>query len=164
MAQVVIGLGSNINREYFLCSAVSILREMYPSIRFSEVFKSKAIGFEGPDFFNFVGIYQCQLSALDIINQLHDIEDQLGRKRKVDTTFCSREIDIDLLLYDDLILYDQGLDIPRKEILKFPHVLYPLSLLVPEMTHPVNGLKYGALWEKMAENNVDNLCLVNLKV
>ena len=60
----------------------------------------------------------------------------------------SRTIDLDLLLYGDGIFYDDGFDVPRKEILDSAHVLKPLSDILPHMIHPVIGETLGTLWDK----------------
>ena len=57
---------------------------------------------------------------------------------------------VDLLLYDDAVLYSEGLDVPREEILEQAYVLKPLSQILPEHRHPVSGERYAALWEEMA--------------
>ena len=163
MVQVAVGLGSNIDRELNLRSATQSLRNLYPRIFFSPVFRSDAVGFDGPYFFNLVGVYDCAVTAHDALGQLHDIEDQLGRRRSA-KRFGSRQIDIDLLLYGDSILYDQGMDIPRREILQYAHVLKPLSLALPDHSHPISGRSYRELWGAMSPNQKTLLEPVALRV
>jgi len=161
MPEVAVSLGANIDRESNIRAAVSGLIAFYPGALFSPVFESKAVGFEGPDFFNLAGIFYSNLEALDLVTQLREIEAKLGRTRD-GSVMGSREMDIDLLLYGDQILYAQGIDVPRHEILECAHVLKPLSLVWPDQCHPVNGLTYSELWRAMAPAHADKLRLVTL--
>ena len=83
--------------------------------------------------------------------ELKSIEDKNGRLRD-GPKFSARTLDLDLLLYDDLDLHDKGMDVPRDEIEKYAFVLKPLADIVPEMEHPVTGVRMQALWEKMAKD------------
>ena len=149
MWPVVVSLGSNIERETNLRIAVTHLRTFYPGISFSPVFKSDAVGFNGPYFLNLVGVFDSDHPAHMLVEQLHDVEACQGRQRTQDS-LTSRPIDIDLLLYGDSVLYDQGMDVPRREILKYAHVLKPLSLALPDTCHPVSGRSYHELWRAMS--------------
>ena len=122
MPEVAVSLGANIDRESNIRAAVRNLIAFYPDALFSPVFESKAVGFEGPDFFNLAGIFYSDLEAPDLVTQLREIEAKLGRTRD-GSVMGSREMDIDLLLYGDQILYAQGIDVPRHEILECAHVL-----------------------------------------
>ena len=84
-----------------------------------------------------------------IANILHQIEDSLGRNREL-PKFSSRIIDLDLVLYDDLI--DEKLNIPRKDILKYAFVLAPLFELNPEGIHPEKKVLYSSLWKDFQSN------------
>ena len=77
--------------------------------------------------------------------RLHRIEEDYGRERS-GPKFSSRTLDLDLLLYDDLVLDESGLQIPRDEILQRAFVLWPLAELAPDLKHPVNGKSYAQLW------------------
>ena len=161
MPEVAVSLGANIDRESNIRAAMSGLIAFYPGALFSPVFESKAVGFEGPDFFNLAGIFYSDLEAPDLVTQLREIEAKLGRTRD-GSVMGSREMDIDLLLYGDQILYAQGIDVPRHEILECAHVLKPLSLIWPDQRHPVNGLTYSELWRAMAPAHAEKLRPVTL--
>jgi len=60
--------------------------------------------------------------------------------------FSARTLDLDLLLYDDLIINQGGLQIPRDEITKNAFVLWPLAELDPAYRHPLNGQSMAKLW------------------
>jgi 2-amino-4-hydroxy-6-hydroxymethyldihydropteridine diphosphokinase len=57
-------------------------------------------------------------------------------------------MDIDILLYDDLVLLSPVLEIPRAEIMKFSHVLKPLADLDPDLLHPTVQRPMAEIWEK----------------
>jgi len=86
---------------------------------------------------------------------LRDIEDANGRDRS-GPKFSSRTLDLDLLLYDDLILDENGLKLPRGEILKNAFVLWPLAEIAPDLKHPEADSSYADLWAAF-DKNKENL-------
>jgi 2-amino-4-hydroxy-6-hydroxymethyldihydropteridine diphosphokinase len=81
-----------------------------------------------------------------VAKRLRVIEDRHGRERQ-GPRFSSRTLDIDLLLYDDLVLNQPGLVLPRDEITRNAFVLCPLAEIAAGLTHPVLKRTYGELWE-----------------
>jgi 2-amino-4-hydroxy-6-hydroxymethyldihydropteridine diphosphokinase len=77
---------------------------------------------------------------------LRELEDSYGRKRDV-PKFSDRSLDIDILLYDDLVILSPVLEIPRAEIMKFSHVLKPLVDLEPDLVHPTQLRTMADIWE-----------------
>jgi len=61
--------------------------------------------------------------------------------------FSDRSLDIDILLYDDLVLRSPVLEIPRAEIVRFAHVLKPLVDLDPELIHPTERRSMADIWD-----------------
>ena len=161
MPEVAVSLGSNLERESNIRAAVRAIKALYPNAVFSAIFESAAVGFEGPRFYNLAAAFETDLEVADLVLQLREIEAQQGRVR-ISEIMGSREIDIDVLLYGNEILYAQGVNIPRDEILECAHVLKPLSLIWSDRHHPVNGSTYRELWETMALDQGQNLSLVVL--
>lgn len=145
MARVFLGLGSNIDAEENLRSAVNILRELYSDLVTSAVYESEAVGFQGDNFLNMVVAFTAEEDVEAISEVMDEIEDAHGRQRNADR-FMARTLDIDMLLYDDLI--DEGMNLPRNEIDTYAFVLLPLSELAPDMVHPVNGETFIEMWER----------------
>jgi len=145
MARVFLGLGSNIEAEENLRSAVNTLRELYSDLVTSAVYESEAVGFQGDNFLNMVVAFTAEESAEVISELMDEIEDAHGRRRNLDR-MMARTLDIDMLLYDDLI--DESMNIPRNEIETYAFVLLPLSELAPDMVHPVNGETFIEMWER----------------
>ena len=131
-----LGIGSNIEPERNIRSAVDALSEAFEAVRLSTAYRCTPVGFEGDDFINLVAAVQTTLPPLELNRVLHGIEDEHGRDRSV-PRWSSRTLDIDILLYDDLWLMGPRLEIPRKEITEMAHVLIPLAELAPELVHPV---------------------------
>lgn len=145
MARVFLGLGSNIDAEENIRSAVNILRELYPDLVTSAVYESEAVGFQGDNFLNMVVAFTAEEDVEAISEVMDEIEDAHGRQRNADR-FMARTLDIDMLLYDDMI--DEAMNIPRNEIDTYAFVLLPLSELAPDMVHPVNGETFIEMWER----------------
>ena len=149
MARVYVGLGSNLDREKRLCQAMVLLRERFGDIEISPVYDSDAVGFVGSNFLNLVAGIDTELGVEAVATAFHDIENQLGRDRS-QPKFASRSIDLDILVYDDLILNVPGIHVPRPEILINAFVLKPLQDIAPHRLHPQTGQSYSAHWQEMA--------------
>jgi len=146
MAQIYISIGSNIDRDRSIRGGVGDLGERFGQLTLSSVYESEAVGFDGDNFYNLVAAFDTDMDVQEVAAHLREIEDRHGRVRS-GPRFSSRTLDIDLLLYDDLILETPGLSIPRDEITKNAFVLWPLAELAPKAVHPVLKRSYGELWE-----------------
>lgn len=154
MATIYISLGSNIDREENTRAGVKALQRAFGELRLSSVFESEAVGFEGDAFYNMVIACEVDTPVHETNQILRDIEDANGRDRS-GPRFSSRTLDLDLLLYDDLVIDENGLKLPRGEILKNAFVLWPLAELAPDMIHPETGTRFAELWaafDKSKEN------------
>lgn len=160
MSEVYVSIGSNVDRETNIHKAVAIMRDVFGGMRLSPVYQSAAVGFDGDDFLNLVAGFETDNPVSEVVADMHQIEDDLGRDRS-QPRFSTRSIDLDILLYDYLILDQAGISIPRKEILHSAHVLKPLQDLIATNLHPVTGQNYGQLWLDMA-NQAPRLDVVEL--
>ncbi len=145
MAWVYISLGSNIDRDALTRAGVNALQQQYGDLLLSSVYESEAVGFKGKNFYNMVIALQTDDSVQTVAQCLHEIEDQHGRDRS-SPRFSSRTLDLDLLLYDDLILNEDRLQIPRDEILLRAFVLWPMAEIAPDRLHPEVKKSYAELW------------------
>jgi len=141
-----LGLGSNVNAEAHIRAGIEELRERFGDIHLSPVYASTAVGFDGADFINLIARVETDIQPIALRQYLRDLEDRYGRKRDV-PKFSDRSLDIDIMLYDDLVLSSPELEIPRAEILKFSHVLKPLADLEPELIHPVELRSMQEIWK-----------------
>lgn len=145
MVEVCLGLGSNVEPEQHIRSALNQLSEQFGALRISRVFESEAVGFKGNNFYNLVVVVETDLSLKALIEKLRLIENDNGRDRSK-PKFSPRTLDIDVLTYGDLVGNFGGVTLPRDEILKNAFVLWPLAELVPDHKHPETGETYAALW------------------
>lgn len=147
MAVVYISLGSNIDREVLTRAGVAALRQRFGELQLSSVYRSEAVGFEGEDFYNMVIGLHTNEDVNSVYQALREIEDAHGRDRS-GPRFSSRTLDLDLLLYDDLVMKEDKLELPRDEILKRAFVLWPLAEIAGDLRHPLNNKRYTELWDE----------------
>ena len=147
MATVFLGLGSNESPQANLRLAIRELQERYGELAISATYRSTAVGFDGADFLNLVVQLQSGDSPLVICDDIERIHDLAGRVRGSDK-WKSRSLDIDLLLYDDLVLDERPVRVPRDDILRYSFVLRPLAELAPDQVHPVTGRTMLGHWQE----------------
>ena len=146
MATVYLGLGSNESPEANLGLAIAELKKRYGELAISAIYRSAAVGFDGEDFLNLVVRLQSEDSPLAICHEIELIHDLAGRVRGSDK-WGSRPLDVDLLLYDDLVKDERPIRVPRDDILRYSFVLRPLAELAPDQVHPVTGRTMLEHWQ-----------------
>lgn len=144
MAQVYVSVGSNIDRERNISAALQGLTELYGELQLSSVYESAAVGFDSEPFYNLVLGYTTDQSPQTVQAELHRIEDRFGRLRT--GALSARTLDLDLLLYDDLVMSDGKLVLPREDITRYAFVLGPLAEIAATARHPVSGVTYADMW------------------
>jgi len=144
MAQVYVSIGSNIEREHHISGALQALAAAYGELQRSSVYESAAVGFDSEPFYNLVVAFQTGDSPQSVQETLHRIEDNQGRSRTA--ALAARTLDLDLLLYDDLVIQAGKLVLPRADIDRYAFVLGPLAEIAGERRHPVTGIRYADMW------------------
>ena len=162
MADVLLSLGSNINRNQHISACIAALRENFHDVTLSPVYESEAVGFEGDNFYNLVARINASLSVGELLIKLREIEDSYGRIRGGER-FSARTLDIDILTYDDMVGIIDGVALPRDEILKNAFVLLPMADLVPEHIHPIRKQNYRDLWRDF-DKKTQSLWMIELAV
>ena len=147
MATVYVGLGSNIDPEFNLHLGIRELRERYGELGLSAVYRSKAVGFEGDDYLNLVASFECDEPPQAICDAIEAIHNLAGRARD-GGKWESRPLDIDLLLYNDLVIDERPVRVPRSDVLEYSFVLRPLAELAPDLVHPVTGRTMLEHWQE----------------
>jgi len=145
MARAYLSLGSNLEPLRYLRAALDELRARFGVLTVSPAYRSRSVGFDGADFVNLAVGLDTDLSPEALNAWLHALEDRHGRRRDV-PRYSDRTLDVDIVLYDDLVLQGEGhLELPRKE-LRHAFVLRPIADIAPQLKHPVTGETMAALW------------------
>ena len=144
-----LSLGSNVSPEKNIQFALDQLSKIFGKVVSSSTYVTKSVGFEGSDFLNLVVRINTNLDPSELIDKLHRIEEMTGRVTGT-KAFNDRTLDIDVLIYDDLV--DLSLNIPRDEILKYGFVLEPLAELYPDGIHPIEKITFLELWNRLKES------------
>lgn len=140
-----LSLGSNLEPERHLRAALAELRARFGEVRVSPAYRFAAVGFDGPDFVNLAAGIDSDLDPPSLNDWLHALENRHGRRRDV-PRFSSRTLDVDIVLFGDLVLSGPGhLEIPRKE-LAHAFVLQPLADIAPDVREPHSGRTLRELW------------------
>jgi len=147
MHEVYVSIGSNINREEYICSALDALQENFENLLCSPVYESEAVGFEGENFYNLVVSFNTALGLEELAKKLRTIEDENGRDRHK-PKFSARTLDLDILTYDNNVGEFSGTVLPRDEITYNAFVLKPLADIAGEKKHPELKITYAQLWRE----------------
>jgi 2-amino-4-hydroxy-6-hydroxymethyldihydropteridine diphosphokinase len=143
--EAFVGIGSNVERERRIREGLGALSARFGALRLSPVYESAAVGFRGNPFYNLVACFQARLPVRGLLAELRAIERFCGRDPAA-PKFAPRPLDLDLLLYGDLVVDEPGLKLPRPDILQYGFALKPLADLVPDRRHPLLGRSYAQLW------------------
>jgi len=146
MVLVYLGLGTNLgDKAGNLNEAINKLSlEVGSIVRKSTFHASKPWGFESEnEFLNAVVLVETNLSAFTLLAKTQEIERELGRTAKSANGYADRLIDIDILLYGNLVVDEPTLKIPHPLITERDFVLIPLLEIAPELVDPVSGLHYS---------------------
>jgi 2-amino-4-hydroxy-6-hydroxymethyldihydropteridine diphosphokinase len=139
MSKVYLGIGTNLgDRERNLREAIHKIGEQIGIVsKTSTIYETAPWGFDAEnDFLNMVIFVETNYAPGELLQKINLIESTMGRERTQDR-YSSRVIDIDLLLYDDLVIYEKGLKIPHRLMHERKFVMVPLCELAPELIHPV---------------------------
>lgn len=139
-------LGSNIDPEAHLRLGLDELRRRYGQVDVSAVYRNKAVGFEGDDFLNLVAGFESESEPAELCEAITAIHNLAGRDRH-GGKWESRPLDIDLLLYNDRVIDEPPVRVPREDVLEYSFVLRPLAELAPELVHPVTGRTMHEHWQ-----------------
>jgi 2-amino-4-hydroxy-6-hydroxymethyldihydropteridine diphosphokinase len=153
MYQVFLGVGGNIGNKLLNFQKVQKLveKEVGNIIAMSSVYETPPWGFlADEDFWNQVLHVETQLEPDELLASVFEIEKLFGRKR--DTEYYeSREMDIDILYFDNLILSSDKLTVPHPHIPKRMFVLVPLAEIAPSFVHPVLQITNRQLLEQCGD-------------
>jgi len=122
-----------------LQKAVDFIDESIGSVQaISAVYKTAAWGFKGNDFLNICIKVTTSLNPENLLTAIHKIEKQIGRIRSNSDVYENRVIDIDILLFENEIIFSKTLLVPHKEMIKRNFVMVPLAEIAGNVTHPIS--------------------------
>ncbi|HXR53336.1 MAG TPA: 2-amino-4-hydroxy-6-hydroxymethyldihydropteridine diphosphokinase [Steroidobacteraceae bacterium] len=139
--------GSNLEPETNLVLAARAMKARHPGTRFSRCYRSVAIGFDGPDFINFVAEMPVAGDPALLKGELECVETQCGRLRNA-PKWAPRAMDLDILLFGERVQDTPGLVLPRPDLLRWGFMLGPLAELAPRLVHPVADRTIAELWRE----------------
>ena len=150
MKTAAIALGSNMgDRLGNLRQAVHLLENQRIRVTTrSDVFETNPVGVENQRrFLNACILVQTDLSPLELLAETQRVETQLGRAR--DVRWGPRTIDLDILLFDEMVVNEKTLVIPHPRMTERAFVLVPLAQICPGRIHPGTGETIGVLSERI---------------
>jgi 2-amino-4-hydroxy-6-hydroxymethyldihydropteridine diphosphokinase len=147
--RVFIGLGSNLgNRRGHYQKALELIAALPKTriVKRSSLYESEPIGDAKNWYVNGAIEIETEFTPEKLLHRLQAIEQAMGRKKTPQTKkWASRKIDLDILLFDNLIVDTRSLKIPHPELPHRRFVLLPLSELAPQVTHPRLGVTMAEL-------------------
>lgn len=142
MARIYVGVGSKESPGIHIRNAIGAFEELCTEVVCSPIYMSQGVAGEQGTFTNLVIGATTLLPVDGVVVELKAIERANGRQPG------HQSLDLDLLLYDDLILNTETLKLPRNDIERFVFVLKPLAEMAPALVHPVSGLSIEQMWKQ----------------
>jgi len=147
MVRVYVAAGSNVDPLTHLARAQAELARRFGPLSVSPWYRNAAVGFAGEDFINFVFGFDTALTVQETRAQLREVEALCGRPPDA-PKWAARTMDLDILLYGNLILDEPPLQLPRPDLLLRPYMLGPLADIAPDLRHPTAARTMAQLWAR----------------
>ena len=147
MTAVYVAAGSNVEPIANLRRALGVLAAHYPSMRASRAWRNRAVGFEGDDFVNLAVGFETGEDVRAVLGRLHEAEAACGRARNA-PKWAPRSMDLDILMYGDMVCDEPGLVLPRPDLTRRAYMLGPMAELAPGLVHPVERATIAELWAR----------------
>ena len=144
---VYVSAGSNVSPLESLSKALGALKARFPDLIVSPAYANGAVGFQGADFINLALGFTTELTLGAVLDELHAVEALCGRGR-TEAKWAPRRMDLDVLLYGDLVGEFPGAKLPRPDLLRRAYMLGPLAAIAPGVVHPVLKRTIAELWSE----------------
>ena len=154
MHKVFIAIGSNLGDRMKNIETALEKMEAYGLriIKKSSIIETEPYGFKEQDkFLNGVILIETDLGPFELLNLLLNIEREMGRERKI--RWGPRNIDLDIIFYDDLIIDTENLKIPHPDAHNRTFVMGPISEIDPDFLHPVLKKKVKDIYLELIQGN-----------
>jgi len=150
---VILALGSNLgDRIGYMQNALQKIHETIGWIKeISKIYETPAWGFQGNSFLNACISVSTRLESHDVLQELLNIENELGRERANKANYQNRTIDLDILLFEEEIIATENLNIPHPGIPDRSFVLKPLNDIAASEKHPVLKKKFSQLLKETTD-------------
>jgi 2-amino-4-hydroxy-6-hydroxymethyldihydropteridine diphosphokinase len=160
MEIIFLALGSNIeNRKQHIETAIDLLREKVHDIFVAPLYETKPRYFEDQqNFFNTVLRGFTDLKPRELLQFTQTVQQDVGRVERFRNG--PREIDIDILMYDQIVYQDKDLEIPHPRLQERDFVLQPFADINPDFLHPVLKLTIKELLETLPEEEISVIKMV----
>lgn len=152
---IILSIGSNKGdrlKNIQECIAL-IHRKVATVIKTSRLYQTPAWGFEGEAFYNAALLVHSHKPAEKVLQEVLNIEKELGRTRTETTTYTSREIDIDIIAYGNQVIKTESLEVPHPRMHQRHFVLQPLLDLQLDYIHPILKRNIAELIKECPDSN-----------
>lgn len=153
MSIAYLGVGANLDPEDNIRRGLQRLSQELEILNVSPCYQSAAVGFSGPEFLNLVLEVETSHTPEALNSLLKTIEFEFGRDAS-SSKYSSRYLDIDILLFDNLVKDFEGFCVPRQDVYRYAFVLKPLLDLVPEAQCPKTDRPLSAYAKAMAGQQI----------
>jgi len=156
MTRVYAGLGSNVDKDKNITAGLKSLASHFSHLVISTIYESKPFGVDGDNYYNLVVGFDTDLSALEVVRIFKSIESSSGRipaSQNTSSKTISHTLDIDLLLFGDLIQHDDQIDVPRNDIKQYSFVICPLAEIAGDFKHPETELSLAEMWQSFDKDS-----------
>ncbi len=157
MHKVFLGIGGNVGNKQKNFNEALILVEKHLGeiVKTSSIYETPPWGFHADEnFWNQAILIKTDLSAHILISEIHKIEMHFGRQREADGHYSSREMDIDILYFDEEHIENESLTVPHPRIAQRKFVLVPLVEIDPDFVHPLLHQSNFQLLENCKDGSV----------
>lgn len=141
-------LGSNIQPRRNLACAVNRIQQDFINTKISSIYCTSAVGFDGDDFLNLAIEIETEFSLKELLVYADQLEQMAGRVRVKRGNFDARTLDVDILVYDDLVGMYEGRMWPSQDLGEYGHVLMPLAEIAGHARDPSSGRSFQQLWDQ----------------
>jgi 2-amino-4-hydroxy-6-hydroxymethyldihydropteridine diphosphokinase len=154
MHKIFLALGSNVgNKKDNIQNAIKLLKDYVYNVEIAPFYISKAVGYEAQDdFVNTVIKGYTQLDPFELLKVVKNIEKEVGRIYRFH--WGPREIDIDILFFDEVVINTENLKIPHPRLHERDFVLLPLKDLDENLIHPILNKSVKDLVKELKEKSV----------
>lgn len=145
MSRVYLSLGSNIDARSNISKGIEALNNRFGQMQLSPIVESEPVGFVGDPFINLMTVLETELPIPELSKQLRQMEYDFGREDNA-PKFSGRTLDIDIVMVDQLHGEHFGIQLPRNDLFEHGYMLYPLTLMEPDLVPPGQEKTVQELW------------------